>query len=281
MVIEEAKERPPMPALDRWREKAITWQEDIPYKRGDLVIESTSFNQWVRDYMTILGLRLNTIRDSEINSEKDMVRRIKAKGVRVGPDSPYWLYCCEFSAFDWHQPYVWFSPVGNPYWRKKDLVMARRDREMGRVTFDGNVNLLVMTEFRHDDRTVWMSLTPSEVISQRSGLRTATGNVLMGGLGLGWLAVRVLQLEKVEHLTVVERDLDLINLVGSPLKKRFGSRLSILHQDFYSVATQDFAHYDAVLADIWKSYGDARYDREWLKLRDQCKAAGVRAWAWD
>ncbi len=34
---------------------------------------------------------------------------------------------------------------------------------------------------------IWMSLTPMEMMTQRSGVQAARGTVVIGGLGLGWL----------------------------------------------------------------------------------------------
>ena len=37
----------------------------------------------------------------------------------------------------------------------------------------------------------WMSLTPSEMATQRPGVQKAQGTVVIGGLGLGWLLRKV------------------------------------------------------------------------------------------
>jgi spermidine synthase len=127
-----------------------------------------------------------------------------------------------------------------------------------------------------DSNDVVMSLTPMEVMSQRAGLRKARGNVIMGGLGLGWLALRVLERKQVKHLTVVDNDREVIRVFGEPLKKKFGDKLLLLHGDFYETALDDSAKYDTVLADIWNEYGEASYNRRFKEV----KAKYERVWGW-
>jgi len=53
---------------------------------------------------------------------------------------------------------------------------------------------------------IWMSLMPMEILTQRAGVKIARGKVLIGGLGLGWIARRVLESPKVSHVTIAELD---------------------------------------------------------------------------
>ena len=59
---------------------------------------------------------------------------------------------------------------------------------------------------------VWMSLTPHEVESQELGYRYAFGNVVIMGLGMGWIAANAALNPEVTAVTVVEQDPDVISL---------------------------------------------------------------------
>lgn len=76
--------------------------------------------------------------------------------------------------------------------------------QKGLVCWDGEIAIPSLIDMRREAGTgatmpectpekqrvehgaVWMSLTPNEMLSQRSGIQRASGKVLIGGLGLGW-----------------------------------------------------------------------------------------------
>lgn len=68
----------------------------------------------------------------------------------------------------------------------------------GRAYFDEPVDIPVLQYHLEPDQRpwesdrwdAWMSLTPMEMWSQRSGVQAATGRVILGGLGMGWLMRR-------------------------------------------------------------------------------------------
>jgi len=101
------------------------------------------------------------------------------------------------------------------------------------VYFDAEVNIPVIA----DNGDVVMSYTPMEILSMRQGWKRARGHVLVGGLGLGIIARKALMKKTVKHVTVVEIDKAVIDLVGPSLKEDFGDRVTILHSDVYRVLT--------------------------------------------
>ncbi len=56
------------------------------------------------------------------------------------------------------------------------------------------------------DGKLWMSLTPMEIESNFLAWATATGEVGMGGLGIGYTALRAASQEDVYNVTVFEQD---------------------------------------------------------------------------
>jgi spermidine synthase len=56
-----------------------------------------------------------------------------------------------------------------------------------------------------------MSMTPAEMLTQRSGVQAAEGTVVLGGLGLGWLLRKVCEKQSVERVIVVEQSQELLD----------------------------------------------------------------------
>lgn len=56
------------------------------------------------------------------------------------------------------------------------------------------------------DGKLWMSLTPMEIQSNYLAWNTATGHVGMGGLGIGYTALRTAYEDDVDKITVFEQD---------------------------------------------------------------------------
>ncbi|MDR8350775.1 hypothetical protein FPK35_22890, partial [Acinetobacter baumannii] len=62
---------------------------------------------------------------------------------------------------------------------------------------------------------VVMSNTPMEIRTCMDFIERATGHVLINGLGLGMVLNAVLMKADVTHVTVIEKEQDVINLVAA------------------------------------------------------------------
>ena len=155
-----------------------------------------------------------------------------------------------------------------------DLAQGKR---RGTAYFDGPIDMHVLASTRFADPEVVMSLTPMEVLTLRPGLGKAHGNVVIAGLGLGWFARRVLLRKQVKHVTVVEREQEVIDLNKSWLESQFGDRVEFVCENAWK---HDCSSYDSILFDIWNGYGSANWDKEWRKIKQEASKRGVRAWAW-
>lgn len=151
----------------------------------------------------------------------------------------------------------------------------------GSVSFDAQVNIPrlihISYENLHSRPDVWMSLAPAEVYSQRAGVKRGKGNVLILGLGMGWMARRVLERKQVKHVTIVEKELSILEYFGLPLME-FGDRVDLVHGDAYEYGDPRLNKnydYDIALWDIWGSYGDCGYDRKYHEIR-----ALTPCWQW-
>lgn len=174
-------------------------------------------------------------------------------------------------------------PIGEKTWRRNWQHCGRNQS----WTTDRPIKLPVLTERCYGDDEVWMSLTPMEVGTLRQHHKRCKGKVLIGGLGLGYSALRVLQSKKVTHVTVVERSAELVKLIGPQLKRQFGDRVSLITGDVWrhlgvnrEARTAYVRDYDSLFLDVWKGHGGNKEDPNFeLVYQEACRNGRV-ATAW-
>jgi len=99
---------------------------------------------------------------------------------------------------------------------------------------------------------LWMSDTPTELVDLedfRHAIKPGH-TVLIHGLGLG-CAVKMAFEHGAELVKVIEINPDIIELVGSHWKKRYGGRLEIVQGDALTWRPVKGAHWNVVWHDIW------------------------------
>lgn len=100
--------------------------------------------------------------------------------------------------------------------------------------------------------TCVMSDTPNEIEDIRVPIMRANGNILINGLGLGVLLGAVLVKPEVNHVTVIELNKDVIELVGRHYEKFYGNRrLKIINADALEYKPAKAEIYTVVWHDIW------------------------------
>jgi len=99
-----------------------------------------------------------------------------------------------------------------------------------------------------------MSNTPSEIKDHLEFIKRAKGNVLINGLGLGVSLSKILEKPEVESVTVIEKDLDVIRLVGPTYAK--DSRVKIINADAYKWKSNGVRYY-VIWHDIWDDICEA------------------------
>jgi hypothetical protein len=138
---------------------------------------------------------------------------------------------------------------------------------VGYVRFDRDTVIPVLTG--PVGESPWMSLTPSETYTLRGGIRKARGKVLIGGLGMGWMAHKVLARKGVKSVTVVEKD--------PAIAKFFGKGLDVVVGDLWEyLEAHPASRFDTVLVDIWKGFGNADSDKKFWAL----SFTHPRVWGW-
>lgn len=140
---------------------------------------------------------------------------------------------------------------------------------------------LLVHELVHEDHGMWMTDLPEE-LNQIEELLFAVkpkGRVLVGGLGLGILAQRVIDQDDVSDVTVVELDADVIKLCAKP-------GYNVVHADIMEYLRTSDEQFDYYLLDTWQGTGETVWWEEVMPMRRLIrKRWGVRAvvhsWAED
>jgi hypothetical protein len=128
---------------------------------------------------------------------------------------------------------------------------------------------------RHPVRSwkTWMSITPAEVFSMRSGISFSQGRVVIGGLGMGWFLKQIAARKQVKKIIVVEQSAELLDWFGNRICKEFGAE--VICDDIWNVVGKQPPGTRYAI-DIWPEWYDARHD---VKLRE-ARQAGHNIWAW-
>jgi len=224
------------------------WSEDIKW-RSNLEIDADSFNRWSSSV-------LSPITDGVVPLSLDQTY---ANGKPIGKEFRFALVkfpkeCRRSGLFSLEEKTV------------KNRLSTIYGSQLGTCWFTDEV---VFPHLSCAPRVAVMSLTPFELFTCRPGIRRAKGNVFMAGLGLGFMAHRILQKKTVTRLTIVEKDFDVIRVFGSRLENLYNcKRLDIIHADFYEYAKGKgkLKNYDSIIMDIWMKFGDARRDQKAKEL---------------
>ncbi len=106
----------------------------------------------------------------------------------------------------------------------------------------------------------WMTVTPNEINTMKSPIEAARGHVLTFGLGLGYFAFMAGRKAEVTHVTVVERDPQVIRLFREHILPQFPCRdkIELIEADALKFAKHEMAKgdYNMVFADVWHDPSD-------------------------
>lgn len=135
--------------------------------------------------------------------------------------------------------------------------------KIGTVLFDGPVQVPAIyskAKWRGGDKYdehPWMSLTPAEIMSMRSGLRFAKGHTVVAGLGLGHLLIDVTKKKTVKKVTLVEISQELVNWLYPRIKPYLGMDVEVIVGDAKTVIPG--LEGDVALIDIDAGYGNNEF----------------------
>lgn len=98
------------------------------------------------------------------------------------------------------------------------------------------------------DGSVVMSDTDMEKTSNVHVIKNAHGHVLIAGLGLGMIILPLLEKQEVEHITVIEKNPDVIKLVYPHIEC---DKLTVINADIFEWKPDKSSKFDCIYFDIW------------------------------
>ncbi len=140
--------------------------------------------------------------------------------------------------------------------RGRSLV-TYKGSQRGIVRFDTDVIIPALFERLHTGRlddTPWMSVTPMELMTLRTGTKLAKGNVVVAGLGLGHQLIEVSKKKSVKSIILVEKSQELVDFIYPAIREYVKCPVEIMVGDAYKVLPTLTA--DVALIDIFGHYGN-------------------------
>ncbi len=182
------------------------------------------------------------------------------------------------------------SPCGQ--WLYREIVLAAghklatfSGRDRGDVMFDGDVLLPAIHGKAHRKSALtwetdpWMSLSPMEIMSLRTGTRRAKGVVVLTGLGMGHQLVEVCKRRKVTRVILVEIDQGIVDWI-LPRLDLHGKEVEVIVGDAEEVVPTLTA--DVALLDHFSGWGCNNIDRDEIARNTRRHPDGDIGffWAW-
>ena len=135
-----------------------------------------------------------------------------------------------------------------------DDISMDGDKENSHIGyFDNKFSYLALTE----GNNIWMSLNPNEIETMKPYIAKARGNVLVLGLGMGYVPFMIASKQEVKSITIIEKDPDVIALFNSIILPSFKNKekIKIIEDDAIEY-TKKQNKFDYMFADLWHSPED-------------------------
>lgn len=116
--------------------------------------------------------------------------------------------------------------------------------------FKQKFSYLALTE----GNNIWMSLNPNEIETMKPFIDKGKGNVLVLGLGMGYVPYMLAIKDSVKSITIIEKDQNIIDLFNDLIWPKFANKekIKIIKDDAVLYAKkQKEATYDYIFADLW------------------------------
>jgi hypothetical protein len=134
----------------------------------------------------------------------------------------------------------------------------------------------------------WTTDYPIEQFQQRKQTEGFTDSVLVGGLGVGFIASDLARREEIYQVTVVERSQDVINLVWPHLLRGepgLRDKLEIVNADLFSYLekeeTQSNEYFDFGFFDIWRGDSEDTFFNTVVPLRQHSEGVIGELTCWN
>ena len=110
------------------------------------------------------------------------------------------------------------------------------------------------------NNNIWMSLNPNEIETMKPYIEKGKGNVLVLGLGLGYVPFMLINKEEVKSVTIVEKDEAIISLFNELIFPYFPhkDKIRIIKDEAltFTKKAHKNAQFDYIFADLWHNPED-------------------------
>ena len=108
-----------------------------------------------------------------------------------------------------------------------------------------------------EGNNIWMSLNPNEIETMKPFIDKGHGNVLVLGLGMGYVPFMMALKDEVKRITIIEKDQNIINLFNNLLFPHFinKNKITIIKDDAIKYVSKN-NKYDYIFADLWHTPED-------------------------
>lgn len=105
----------------------------------------------------------------------------------------------------------------------------------------------------YQDNMPWMSIVPSEINTMQKDIEEMSGNILILGCGLGYIAYMLSLKENVDKITIVEKNYNIIKIFKTYILPQFKNKekINIILDDATYFLSTNKNNYDYIYSDIW------------------------------
>lgn len=153
---------------------------------------------------------------------------------------------------------VYGEVIGNSKYGICQVAFEHSEETRGNPEYEGQKErdiITVLVDKRKGE--VVMSDSAMERRTNKAFCDTATGDVLIAGLGLGMVVLAIQGKPNVKSITIVEKDKKLGELVLSRLQHHLSKKVSIVYSDIFEYRTQK--KFDTIYFDIWNTVEKYNY----------------------
>lgn len=190
------------------------------------------------------GLFMYLVRESQIFHKGDLESTPYIKNIHIG-NHKIGRFELTTSDFDPYEVFQYTTP---------------RDTEDGiHIPRVGLFDYKFKAPAIKEDGNAWMTITPAEFYTIERPIKKAKGNVLTLGCGLGYFAYMASEKQDVSHVTIIEKQPEVIELFNEYILPQFShkEKISVVQADAIEYADQiEDGEYDYVFADIWRGNTD-------------------------
>lgn len=182
---------------------------------------------------------------------------VKKLDTKTYIENPYYrnILIPEIKFGDWELKYEKYEPYEAFIYN--DLIVEKDFKEIPHVGFfSGEFRFPAIMENNHE----WMAIKPNEIETMQPAIDIIEGKIVIFGLGLGYFTYMASLKKRVQSITVVERDNEVIQLFECYILPQFQNKekVEIISDDAFEYAEKQMPNnnFDYAFVDLWHDVSD-------------------------